>query len=414
MRILLSALLLIGGVACSDAPAETPGGPAPDTTLVTSSDPELRAMAQELLPGLAARSGMSLHEPVRIERRSRAQLEGYLRAKIDEELPPERAGHLARGYALLGLVPDSVDLRALLLDVYLEQVAGFYDPDSTALFVMDDQAATALEPVLLHELVHAVQDQSVPLDSLTDPALGNDRRTAAQAAIEGHATLVMLEYMMGRAGGGEADLSTVPSMAEQLRPALEAARAQYPALAAAPRVLQEGLLFPYLEGAGYVLEAWREHPDRGAVLSAHLPRSTEQVLHPERAWTDPVDDPVSVRLEVDGGAIVFEETLGMAELRILLDEAGGSPEAASGWEGDRWALIAPDGGGGTGLAYGVLFDAPASRDAFVSAMRAGMGRFAAPARLTAVQVDDAPAALLTVGVEVPVTVRAGTPTARNP
>lgn len=404
MRSFLFLTLLSAGLACADAPADTLALEAPDTTLVVSSDPELREMASRLLPGLAERSGMALSEPVRIERRSRGELEAYLRAKLEEELPGERARHLTRGYALFGLMPAELDIRDLLMDVYLEQVAGFYDPDSTALFVMDDQPAAALEPVLLHELVHAVQDQSVPLDELTRPSLGNDRRTAAQAAIEGHATLVMLEFMMGRMQQGEVDLSSVPAMADQLRPALEAAREQYPALAAAPRVLQEGLLFPYLEGAGYVLAAWREDEDRGAALMEHLPVSTEQVVDPARALEEPVDDPVSVALTVRGGDALLEETLGMAELRILLDERAGRPDGATGWGGDRWVLVAPGGEGEAGLAYAVAFDDSGARDAFVAALRPALGSFPAPARLEALEVDGVPAALLRVGLELHVEV----------
>src|SRR5690606_16011354 len=140
------------------------GGDAQEPAVrVTSSDPELRAMAERLLPDLARRAGLELQEPVRLERRSRAQLESYLRAKLDEELPPERAAATVEAYAMLGLVPADLELRDLLLDLYTEQVAGFYEPDSTALFVLDDQPREALESLLLHELVHAVQDQSADL-----------------------------------------------------------------------------------------------------------------------------------------------------------------------------------------------------------------------------------------------------------
>lgn len=404
MRI-LSLLLLLAPVACADVPAEAPAAVAPDTTLVVSSDPELRALAGELLPGLAARSGMALGEPVRIERRSRAELETYLRAKLDDELPPDRLRNLARGYELLGLVPEGTDLRSVLLDVYREQVAGFYDPDSTALFVMDDQPAEALEPVLLHELVHAVQDQTVSLEELTDPSLGNDRRTAAQAAIEGHATLVMLEYMMGRAGDDDIDLSTVPAMADQLRPALEAARDQYPALAAAPRVLQEGLLFPYLHGAGYVLAAWRESDDRGAALQEHLPLSTEQVMNPVRALGEPVDTPLEVTISAADGEIALAETLGMAELEILLEERVGSPDAAAGWGGDRWVLTRSREGEAEGLAYAVAFDDADARDRFIETMRPALGGFPeGGGRLRSLEFEGVPLALLTVGDEVALTV----------
>src|SRR5204863_9372019 len=133
-----------------------------------------------------------------------------------------------------GLVPAGLDLRALLLSVYTEQVAGFYDPDSTALFVMDDQPEESLRTVLVHELVHAVQDQSVSLDSLTARGRGNDRQMAAQAAIEGHATFVMLEYLAEQQMKRPLDLTEVPEIAAQMRPDVESLRSQYPALANAP------------------------------------------------------------------------------------------------------------------------------------------------------------------------------------
>jgi len=166
-----------------------------ESDLVVSSDPELRARVAELLPDLAARARMELVRPVRVERRSREELVSYLDYKLDEELPPQEAGWRTKSYELLGLVPEDLDLREILLSVYTEQVAGFYDPDSTALFVMDDMAVELLEGVLVHELVHAVQDQTANLDSLTAEERGSDRVAAAQSAIEGHATLVMLEYM---------------------------------------------------------------------------------------------------------------------------------------------------------------------------------------------------------------------------
>ena len=114
------------------------GPPIQDTTWVHSSDPVLGARVADLLPQLAEMAGMDLLKPIRAERRSREQLEAYLRFKLDQELPPEQAKKLTRSYALLGLLDEDVDLRGLLLSVYTEQVAGFYDPDSTALFVMDD------------------------------------------------------------------------------------------------------------------------------------------------------------------------------------------------------------------------------------------------------------------------------------
>jgi hypothetical protein len=388
---LLTLLLGAGGCAAQEVPE----------TLVRSSDPELRAMAARLLPDLARRSGMELREPVRLEMRSRAQLVRYLEAKLDEELDAEEARHTVAAYHLMGLVPDTLDLRGVLLDLYTEQVAGFYDPDSTALFILDDQPARALQGLLVHELVHAVQDQTADLDALTDPELGNDRATAAQAAIEGHATLVMLEYLTEQMRGAPVDLSEMPDFGADLRPALEGMRSQFPALAGAPRVIQEALLFPYLEGAGYVQRLWTEE-ERVAPFGPWLPTSTEQVLTGERG-----DEPVPVALEVEGGRVLHEDALGRLELGVLLEaHAGdGAGDAARGWGGDRWALV-EDGAGGRGLILAVAWDEVAARDAFMDRLGAHLDAFPARAELESLDLPVGPVSLLRVGsaLATPVTV----------
>ena len=219
-----------------------------DTGFVVSTDPDLGARVSELLPELAARAGMELVRPIRVERRTREELESYLLFKLDQDMPPDEARNLTRTYSLVGLVDEGLDLRALLVSVYREQVAGFYDPDSTALFVMDDMPAEMLETVLIHELVHAVQDQTANLDSLTAEFRGNDRQAAAQSAIEGHATLIMLEYMTEQMRGEPVDLSELPDFSQALGPALAAMRESIPGPGLCPCHRPGGPPLPLSEG----------------------------------------------------------------------------------------------------------------------------------------------------------------------
>lgn len=396
MTAILSPGLLALAVACGPPSAQ-------DTVLVESSDPELRELAAEILPDLARRSGLELREPVRVERRSREHLVAYLRAKLDEELPPWEAEALEASYSLLGLVPPETDLRALLLSVYTEQVAGFYDPDSTALFVLDDQPAENLATLMVHELVHAVQDQAAPLDSLTAPERGNDRQAAAQAVIEGHATLVMLEHFAERMGERPVDLSSVEDFAGQVRPLLEGMRTQYPALAGAPLVVQEALLFPYLEGAVFVQRLWQAVEGRPAPFGRWLPQSTEQILEPERFLREARDEPTDVALHVEGGEPpVYENLLGAMETGVLLEEMGASREAARGWDGDRYALFGS--GDDRSLVWVSVWDDASSRERFVRALEAGLDRLPREATLEAVEIDGRAGAVLRVGSPPPVTV----------
>ena len=370
--------------------------------LVETDDPELRRIAEELLPDLATRSGLELRAPVRLVRRSRAELVRYLEAKLAEELSAADADAVSESYRLLGLVPEGLDLWALLLAVYSEQVAGFYDPDSTALFVMDDQPAESIRTVLIHELVHAVQDQSVDLDSLTARARGNDRQLAAQAAIEGHATLVMLEYLTEQMQGRPVDLTDITDFAAQVRPALQSMGTQYPALANAPRIVQEALLFPYLEGAGFVHRLWHEAGRRPSPLAERLPQSTEQVMEPGPALPPDRDEPTEVTLQL-AGPVRYSNTLGQMATVVLLEELVGSDGAgaARGWDGDRFALF--DSAEGPALVWASVWDDASGRDDFIAMLAPALGRFPRAAALEARTFDGRPGALLSVGTRIPVT-----------
>lgn len=385
-RILaFSAALLIFG-ACGGTAQQT------QSVLVISSDAKLRELASALLPDLATRSGLELRGPVRLEMRSRDELVRYLENKLDEELPEEEARATVEAYALFGLVPRTLDLREVLLRLYTEQVAGFYDPDSTALFVLDDQPEASLQGLLVHELVHAIQDQWVDLDALTDPKLGNDRATAAQAAIEGHATLVMLEYMTEQMQGAPVDLGAIPNFAAQLRPALESVRSQFPALAAAPPVIQESLLFPYLEGAGYVQNLWKQG-ERVAPFGEHLPASTEQILGGSRD-----DAPVELAISVRGAVVLHEDVLGRLELGVMLDQhlGSGNGRFADGWGGDRYVLV-EGGNGERGLIWYAVWDDTAARDRFAERFRSALASLGGAASLEVADVDGLAATVLRVG-----------------
>jgi len=403
MSFLIVGLLvvLVGGCAGEGEPQEPREGLVPDTALVVTDDPELAAMARELLPDLARRAGLELRKPVRLARRSRADLERYLEAKLDDELSPEEARWMTESYALLGLIPDTLGLRRLLLDVYTEQVAGFYDPDSTALFILEDQSAEDVRTVLVHELVHAVQDQTTDLDSLTARERGNDRQMAAQAAIEGHATLVMLEYLTELARGSPVDLSDIPDFSGRIRPLLEGLGDQYPALAGAPEVVRESLLFPYLEGAGFVQALWRREEGRPPPFGDFLPRSTEHVLRPQGLLGEPMDTPVDLELSVEEGAevrSVYQDGLGEVEVRILLRVVAGRepPPTGLGWGGDRFALL-EEAGGEKSLAWYTLWDDDEARDTFLEALEGSLEAFPVPATLESVRVGGHPGAALRLG-----------------
>ncbi len=383
MKISLPALFV---VLTGCAPAQDTNG------LIVSEDAELGAMASEVFTEVAERSGLAILKPVRVAKRSRAELQDYLRLKLDEELPPEEAEEIVAVYALLGLSPEDLDLREILLSTYLEQVAGFYEPDSTALFLVDDQPMEDLKAIVVHELVHALQDQHADLDALVSKEKGSDSQIAAQAAIEGHATLVMMEWTIAQQQRS-VDLEDLPDFGAMIGPALAGVKDQYPALARAPRIIQEGMLYPYLEGAGFVLDLWKSGGGRSSPLAHNLPVSTEQVSHPNK--TRGADRDLPLEVAFGGPEAVYENGLGYMEVGVLLEEWLGSSESrelAEGWGGDSFRLYGQ--AGSWSVRWILAWDDVASRDRFVT----GTSQSLPPgAELVVAEVDGFPVTDLRVG-----------------
>ena len=124
MRRFLPVVLL--AVACR--------GEAPRTPTADEAGAHFAALVDTLRPAVEQAVGLPFREPARSAVRSREQVRRYLEAKLDEELPPERLHGIETAYRLFGLIADTLQLRALMLDLLTEQVVGFYDPDSATLF----------------------------------------------------------------------------------------------------------------------------------------------------------------------------------------------------------------------------------------------------------------------------------------
>ncbi len=379
----------------------------------------VRAVVDTLLPRLQVLAGLPAVRPIRIGYRTRPEVRAYIVRELDRDLPPAELTGLQGTYVALGLIPDTLQLRRLLVDLYSEQVGGYYDPETKTFYTVEGTPPGMLRTVLAHELVHALQDQHVNVDSLVSRKRGNDPQAAAQAAIEGQATAVMFVVLSEQSSRTPIDPIQLPDLGAQLRPALEAQNSQFPVFRRAPLIIREGLIFPYLQGASFVQALWRTHARNGgpppsgwpAPLDSLLPQSTEQVMHPERCLRVR-DQPTRVVL---GGTpdprwrTLYENGLGELETTIFLRQHLGSAANARGWDGDRFRLLeAP--GGGPALVWYSVWDDPAAADAFAAAYQQTLARrpqrHASVERLSererpVVRVIDAPVAVPLASVPVP-------------
>jgi len=338
LRLLATVPLLLATACGDDEPAYE--GP-------------FRAEVRRAIPAIEASSGLTFKSMPKLELRDRDQVREFLEQQFAEQMTPLEISGIAQAYKRLGMIPDSLDLRAFLLDLLTEQVAGYYDPATKVLYVVEGGKPEITSVTISHELVHALQDQYFPLDSTRGLKGDNDRQVALQSVVEGHAVYEQMSMMLG----GSDFSMRLPGGWDQVREMIRTEQAGMPKFAAAPILLQETLLFPYLSGAEFSRQFKRLRP--GQPPFEPLAASSEQILHPDKLLDSVPDYPTRITLGVPKvGSLVHEDNLGEFETRLFLYEhlrdVGGAAAGAAGWDGDRYQLVQTP--AGAGIAWLSVWD----------------------------------------------------------
>jgi uncharacterized iron-regulated protein len=179
---------------------------------------------------------------------------------------------------------------------------GYYSTKDKTLYVYDDVAGNYQRGVLIHEMVHALQDQHFGLTKLHRADLDSDAELALAALVEGDATYTMIELLKKEQPKAAAMLDVPLDKAKDLRKA-----------------------FLYAQGARYV-KALKERGGWEAVNNRYrfAPRTTAAILHPEGVST----------IDLGPGRSVGEFGL----MQMLLSQPATHEQAVAavaGWIGDR-------------------------------------------------------------------------------
>jgi len=216
-----------------------------------------------------------------------------------------------------------------------QRCAAIYVPETEELYLRRDWTGTraVLETQLAYGYARAISDQYGDLPRLVEEAASLDRQLALSAVAEGDA-LVSLWLYAGVTPGSRQSQSLTHIVAQAQMPGWQP---EDPLLDDLSRLtLDLGSTFAidrYTQGGLAALD--------DAILRP--PRSTEQILHPERYDGD--DEPVVILpLDVplgEGWTLVHEDTLGEVMLGLaVLEWSNGqvAPEAVEDWGGD-WLQI---------------------------------------------------------------------------
>lgn len=315
----------------------------------------------------------------------------YLDRRLERFGQREQIDDAEQAFKLLGLIDEGVDLVALLMDAVQGQAAGFYDPETRSLFLVDSVPQSALRLLAAHELTHALEDQHFDLDRRLAAAIDDDDRLFALASVhEGSATLLMVAYGIESAVEGSLG-------ADEMRALQEMEQESSAALAELPPIVARQLLGPYLLGVHFLT---RGNPLAGAMgypvadvgsAFSEGPQSSEQILHPAKYW-DPNahDQPLAVfladagkqlgrRWRLAGDGVLGEIGLGPLVGATMPLGGGGAAEAwtneaAKGWGGDRWELWRRGDGEAAVVLLSTIWDDESEAVEFAAALprRAGL------------------------------------------
>jgi hypothetical protein len=327
LRLILLLLLLAAyGQAQAGQPEDKqkPAGGSPATTRPsTQASPQVASEEQKISPQEAEKLFRSVDEILRFASKdtlfpikrevkrqlvSRDEVEAYVTKHTSED---EDAKRLRRSELVLkkfGLLPRDFDLEKFLVALLKEQVAGYYDPKTRAVNLLDWLGAEQQKPVLAHELTHALQDQSFNLGKYMKPAdadlarkkeitaqdIENDEAsTTRQAVVEGQAMVVLVDYMLEPMG---LSMKDSPQVVQALKDGMLVGTADAVEFRSAPIYMKEALTFPYRYGIDFIADLLiKGGKDKAfAELFRNPPRTTRQIMEPQTYLSGEHLEPMNV------------------------------------------------------------------------------------------------------------------------
>ncbi len=305
--------------------------------------------------------GLPLKRPIPNEVVDRDELRARLIKMAAEDKTAAETAAEAFALERWGMIPAGINYEAMILDVLTEQIAGYYDPETKRLTISRSAGDDPVwaEMVLAHEIDHGLQDQAFDLHRFEDlPSSEGDASTARRALVEGDGIALMIEVMVGRTRS-KVDWAN-PEIATAIEKGMSAPGAGSDNLDRAPLVIREAMMFPYRAGFGFIAALRRRQPWSAVDAAfARPPRSTEQIIHPERYLADDPPVPIEARAPaaLPGFAIAHSTVWGELGFGLWLRSHGidqrGADEAAAGWGGDRVIVLTRPGDRRAARAVGI-------------------------------------------------------------
>ncbi len=236
-------------------------------------------------------SGMPKRATVKRRLVSKADVEKYASGALAKEEFTKRFAQEEMSMKKLGFLPREFNLKEFLVKSTGQEIAAYYDDETKTISMLNWVPPDRQEPILAHELTHALQDQNYDLRKWMRAAqkgtgnqsneTGNDdSATARKAVVEGQAMVVYVDYVLAPF---KRNLVDTPGLIYSMEEPAVKAVADSQMLHDAPMILRESGAFAYNEGLIFEGELLHKGGKKMAFAGAFArpPQNSHEVLQPE-------------------------------------------------------------------------------------------------------------------------------------
>lgn len=284
-----------------------------------------------MIATIAEIMGFGPRRTVAMKTISKAQFRKLYRDQMRKEQSPRELHNEMLFLRLFGLVPEDFDYEKTVLALMSEQAWALYDFKRRQLYLAAWAPADVLEFAMVHELVHALDDQNFNLLKYIKAARHGEEQLARLAVLEGQASWVMTEWVLQQS---ERSLVGNRLLAITTASATKFEAQQFPIYESTPLYFREILIFPYTEGLIFQHDMIERFGKDGFKrVFENPPETTQQILQPALyiAGANPAPPELPRMKAPKGYKRVFEGTFGQLDHQILIEQHLG--------EGDRQQLL---------------------------------------------------------------------------
>src|SRR5271165_2518731 len=294
-------------------------------------------------------TGMPKHATVKRRLVSKADVEKYAAGQMAKEEFTKRFAEEELSMKKLGFLPRDFNLKEFLVKSTGQEIAAYYDNETKMISMLNWVPPDRQQPILAHELTHALQDQNYDLGKWmkagaksADGAPTDDSAMARKAVVEGQAMVVYVDYLLKPLGRS---LEDTPGLLYQMEEPAVKAVIDSQLMHDAPMILREAGTFAYNQGLIFEGELLHKGGKKMAFAGAFArpPRNSHEVLQPEtyiRGEKLPAVNIPDMREALNNEYDVYDSGgIGELDVRALLKQYGErktANEVSSEWKGGAY------------------------------------------------------------------------------